>query len=231
MFKVKGIAARGRHWLLAGDWTERVQRWLVLLLQLAIAGVFAGALVEGQWLVAFTAAVVLLLTFMPAIIERHLRVQLPVEFTLVNCVFLYAAFGLGEVRQFYHRFWWWDLLLHSVSALVIGLIGFLLVYVFYMTHRIRMGPFYVALVSFGFAVTLGTLWEIFEFAMDWFFGFNMQKSGLVDTMTDLMVDAGGGLVAALIGYRYVKDGDSLVGERLIRRFVLKNPQLFRSRGG
>ena len=62
--------------------------------------------------------------------------------------------------------------------------------------------------------------------MDFSFGFNMQKSGLVDTMTDLMVDAAGGLVAAWLGYHYVKDGDSHIADRLVRRLLAKNPGLF-----
>lgn len=221
-----GLRAKLRNWILPTDWAERLQLWLALLLQLAIVGVLIGALVEKQWLVAFTAVIVLALTYLPAIIARQLAVQLPIELTLINCLFLYAAFGLGEVRSFYQRFWWWDLLLHSFSALVMGLVGFLLVYVFYNSRRIRMRPGYVALVSFGFAVTIGTLWEIFEFLMDWGFGFNMQKSGLNDTMTDLMVDSAGGLAAAWIGYHYVRGGDSLIADRLIRRFVAKNPRLF-----
>ena len=212
----------------ARDLAERIQVWATLLLQLAIAGVLVSALWEGRWLLAFTAGVVLGLTFLPAAIERSFSLQLPVEFTLLNALFLYAAFGLGEVREFYHRFWWWDLLLHSLSAFLIGLIGFLLVHTFLRTRRIQAAPFYVALVSFGFAVTLGTLWEVFEYLMDWGFGFNMQKSGLDDTMTDLMVDIAGAALAAWLGYRYVKGGDSRIADRLIRRFLAKNPHLLRS---
>ena len=203
-----------------------MQARLSVLLQLAIAAVFIGSLREGQWLVGFTAAVVLALTFLPALIERHLSVHLPVEFTFINCVFLYAAFGLGEVKQFYQKFWWWDLLLHSVSAVVMGLIGFLLVYVFHATRRLQAAPFYVALFSFCFALALGALWEIFEFAMDTFFAFNMQKSGLPDTMTDLTVDTLGALLASWSGYHYVRGGDSLIADRLVRRFIAKNPALF-----
>ncbi len=95
-----------------------------------------------------------------------------------------------------------------------------------MTRRLKAAPVYLALFSFGFALTLGTLWEIFEFFMDVAFGFNMQKSGLVDTMTDLIVDAVGGLLAAGIGYFYVKGGDSLFADRLVKRFIAKNPRLF-----
>ena len=221
-----GARRTARIWLLQGDWADRLQLWLALALQFAIFALLIGALVEGHWLVAFTSAVVFVLTFLPAIVARQLRVYLPVELTLLNCLFLYAAFALGEVRQFYQRFWWWDLLLHSVAALVMGLIGFLLVYVFYRARRVRMAPGFVALFSFVFALSLGTLWEIFEFAMDLGFGLNMQKSGLVDTMTDLMVDAAGGAVAAWLGYRYVRGGDTLLADRAIRRFVHRNPHLF-----
>ncbi len=209
-----------------GEVAERIQRWIALGLQLAIAGLVAGAAWEGQWLLMFTATLVLALTFGPALIEHHLRVQLPVEFSLATCLFLYAAFALGEVRQFYHHYWWWDVLLHGISALVLGLIGFLLVYIFYMTNRIRIAPIYVAAASFGFAVTLGTLWEIFEFLMDQLFGLNMQKSGLVDSMTDLMIDVGGALAAATLGYFYVRGGSAFMVDRLIRRFVESNPRFF-----
>ncbi|HKJ87188.1 MAG TPA: hypothetical protein VKA48_01525 [Gammaproteobacteria bacterium] len=221
-----GPLARFKERWAGWAWPERLQFLSALVLQLAILGVLVGALEEGRWLVAFTAAVVLVLTYLPALIERELHIQVPIELSLALCVFLYASFGLGEVKQFYLRFWWWDLMLHSFSALVMGLIGFLLVHTFHQTRRVVLPPLYFALTSFGFAVTLGTLWEIFEFLMDWGFGFNMQKSGLPDTMTDLMVDVAGALVAAWIGYHYVRDGDSLIVDRLVRRVVAKNPRLF-----
>ncbi len=216
------------RWLFPDDWAERVQTWLSILLQFALASILVAALIDQQYNIVFMASLVLALTFLPALVERQLGVHLPIEFTLINCLMLYAAFALGEISDFYERFWWWDLMLHSFSALVMGLIGFLFVYVFYRTRRIQIPPFYVAVTSFGFAITVGTLWEIFEFSMDWSFKINMQKSGLVDTMTDLMVNATGSFVAALIGYHYVKDGDSLLADRLVKHFIAKNPKLFKS---
>jgi len=124
---------------------------------------------------------------------------------------------LGEVSDFYERIWWWDLALHGTSAMLMGFIGFLTVYVFHMTHRLEVKPFHVAAFTFGFAVTIGTLWEIFEFLMDWFVGTNMQKSGLVDTMTDLIINAFGALVAATTGFLYVKNGDSQLGRKLFEK--------------
>jgi hypothetical protein len=205
---------------------EQLQFIIAILLQLAILLVITGSFFRQQWLVAFTGSAVLILTFLPAIIARQFKIRLPIEFSLVICLFLYASFGLGEASHFYQKYWWWDLMLHSFSSLVMGLTGFLLIYVFYMTHRIRIAPIYVSMVSFGLAVTIGTLWEVFEFLMDWFFGLNMQKSGLVDTMTDLLVNIVGGVIAALIGYIYVKGGDSLIADRIIRNFIKNNPHLF-----
>lgn len=206
---------RGESWIGRIEWT------VALVLQIGIAAVTVTALFDAKWLLALSGTVVLLLTFTPAIIERQLRVPLPVEFTLITCLFLFASYAMGEVGDYYERIWWWDMALHGLSAVITGLIGFLFLYVFYMTHRIRVAPVYVAILTFGLAVAVGTLWEIFEFLADWFLGLNMQRSGLVDTMTDLLLNAAGAIIAAAIGYYYVKNGDSLLGRRLIRMLVEK----------
>jgi len=201
------------------SWINRIELTIALVLQVGILIVTVGALVERQWLGAFSGSIVLLLTFAPALIEHHLRVPLPVELTLITCVFLYASFALGEARDFYEKIWWWDLALHGVAALTIGIIGFLSIYVFYMTHRIQIAAGWIATITFALAVSLGTIWEIFEFLMDWNFGLNMQKSGLVDTMTDLMINAAGAAIAAVIGYFYVRGNDGLYGRRIIRAVI------------
>jgi hypothetical protein len=199
------------------SWVNRVELIVALVLQLGILGVTVTAMFQQRWLGAFSGAVVLLLTFAPAMIEHRLRLALPAEFTLLTCVFLYGSYALGEARDFYERFWWWDLALHGLSALIIGMIGFLGIYVFYMTNRIQVAPGWMAAITFALAVSVGTIWEIFEFLADLLLGLNMQKSGLVDTMTDLMINATGAAIAALIGYFYVLDEDSLFMRRFIRR--------------
>lgn len=210
-------------------WSFWLQVFLAIILQLAIFVLTCALAISGLWLSAFTGALVFVLTFVPAILERQLSIYLPIEFSLITTAFLYASFALGEVRDFYALFWWWDLMLHSLSALTIGLIGFLAIYVFYMTNRIQIAPIYVAAMTLCLAATTGTIWEIFEFSMDWFFNFNMQKSGLIDTMTDLIVNFIGGLIASYLGYLYVRDGDSLIVDRLISKFVKKNPKIFKHR--
>ncbi len=198
------------------SWIDRVELAIALVLQAGIFVVTVSAFVQGRWLGAFSGTVVLLLTFAPAMIERRLNLTLPVEFTLITSVFLYASFALGEAQDFYEKIWWWDLALHGLSALTIGVIGFLGIYVFYMTNRIRMRPGWMATVTFALAVSIGTIWEIFEYLADLSLGLKMQKSGLDDTMSDLMINATGAALAALMGYFYVRDQDSLFARRVIR---------------
>jgi uncharacterized membrane protein YjdF len=94
-------------------------------------------------------------------------------------------------------------------------------------------PGFVALFAFLFAVSVGTLWELFEFAMDSFFGMNMQKtrfndpSGLTDTMWDLFVDMLGALAISIYGWWYLNDPEQSFIERWIAKFIARNPGLFK----
>ncbi|WP_164102718.1 hypothetical protein [Candidatus Laterigemmans baculatus] len=207
----------------------RIHRRLVITLQGLLALGVALALFDARWMAAATTFGVLLVSLLPTLLGRRLKVHVPAEFELLAVVFIYAALFLGEVRGYYVRFWWWDLLLHTMSGFLLGLLGFLLVYVLNEKPALglHMKPGFVALFAFMFALGVGTLWEIFEFAMDQAFGLNMQKSGLQDTMGDLIVDAIGALVIALIGWSYLKTaGSKSFLERRIRRFVDENPRLF-----
>jgi hypothetical protein len=94
----------------------------------------------------------------------------------------------------------------------------------------HLSPGFIALFAFMFAQGIGSLWEIFEFAMDSFFGLNMQKSGIVDTMWDLIVNGVSALTVSLLGYGYLQAaGDDSFLERVIRRFIAANPRIFRKR--
>ncbi|MGB2984539.1 MAG: hypothetical protein WBE26_01540 [Phycisphaerae bacterium] len=153
---------------------------LFIAIQLAMLAGLVLATVERHWLDTFAVACIMLL----ALFRRRFRVFIPPEFELLVIIFVFASLFLGEVRAYYVRFWWWDLVLHAGSALLLGMFGFMLVYVLNEERQIQlhMKAGFVAFFSFTFALGAGALWEIFEFGMDGVFGLNMQKSGLVDTM-------------------------------------------------
>ena len=215
--------------LIKDDIANTIQLWVVILLQAIIFVLFVTSLIDGLWLVAFTAFIVFTLTFLPSLIELSWGVFIPIELILVNTLFLFASFVLGEMGEFYQKIWWWDLMLHGFSAFIIGLIGFISVYVFYLAERIHMKPFYIFFFSFSFAIALGTIWEVFEFLMDCLLGTNMMRSGLTDTMTDIMMNIAGAFMASLIGFFYVKNERFFIVDRVIRKLVLKNRKLFKKK--
>lgn len=152
--------------------------------------------------------------FLPSMVERKLRIEIPGPMYLVFVLFLYAAVYLGEVRSFYYRFESWDSILHTFSGITLGALGFSIVNILNESagSKVRLSPFFVALFAFCFAATLGVLWEIYEFTADAFLKVNMQKimledgtmlvgrEALRDTMTDLIVDCLGALGTSVAGY-------------------------------
>jgi hypothetical protein len=190
--------------------------------------------VENQWLNAVLIGAIVALTAAPLVLRERLPVVIPPEFQLLAGIFVFGSLYLGEVRGFYERLWWWDLALHLGSGLLLGILGFLLVHVLNESDRVdlHMQPRFVALFAFVFAVALGALWEIFEFAMDQLYGANMQKpmfgddSGLTDTMWDLIVDSVGAATISLYGWYFLNRGSRSFVEEWIAKFIAKNPRLF-----
>lgn len=220
---------------LRGTSSGRLHRRLTLALQAILLVGMALAVWERQWLTALTTGAVIVTTLLPLVLGRRLKVFVPPEFEVLAVVFLFASLFLGEVRGYYLRFWWWDIALHTASGFLLGIFGFLLVYVLNETENVdvHMRPRFVALFAFMFAVGLGAIWEIFEFSMDRLFGLDMQKamlgdpSGLTDTMWDLIVDTLGAAVISILGFGYLRtQGSESFLEQWIDRFVEGNPRLF-----
>ena len=214
---------------------QLIHRRLTFVLQAILVVEVVAALWGQQWLAAVITTGIIMVTLGPFFLAKLFRVFIPPEFVLLAIAFVFASLFLGEVHGYYSRFWWWDIALHSGSGFLLGIIGFLLVYVLNETEDIGvyMKPGFVAFFAFLFALGIGALWEIFEFFMDSFFALNMQKemlgdpSGLTDTMWDLIVDTLGALVITVLGYGYVKTArnESFL-ERWIHGFIKSNPRLF-----
>lgn len=217
---------------------ESIHRRLSFLLKGILLLEALVALWGQQWLTLAITLGIIAITLFPLLLHRRFRVYIPPEFELLAIGFIFASLYLGEVHGYYTRFWWWDIALHTTSGLLLGIVGFLLVYVLNETEKIdlHMNPGFVAFFAFLFAVGIGALWEIFEYAMDTLFGMNMQKamfgdpSGLTDTMWDLIVDTLGALVISTLGYGYLKAArnESFLN-RWIQAFIKHNPALFNRR--
>jgi hypothetical protein len=205
---------------------DGVQLALSYVIKFILIGTAVLAAVGADWEVMLLALVAVILTFVPALFERNYKINLPTEFELVIVTFIFAGLFLGEIQNFYVHFWWWDLFLHTSSGIILGFLGFLILYILYYQKKLNASPALISLFAFCFALAIGALWEIFEFSMDTIFGFSMQK-GLFDTMWDLIVTAIGALVASVVGYFYIRNQSANSFGKLINKFISKNPELTR----
>lgn len=194
--------------------------WAVLALAIVTA------VLSQHWSNVFVTVTAFLLTLLPLAVSKRLDIKLPAAFLVGIVLFVFATLFLGEVFDFYERFWWWDILLHGSSAIGVGIVGFVFVFYLFEGDKYAAPPWALAAIAFALAVALGVIWEIFEFGMDQIFGLNMQKSGLVDTMTDLIVDAVGAAIAAVSGFFWLK-GRQVGVAGMIEEFVQLNRKGFR----
>ncbi len=179
----------------------------VILILILIRGFVIGDHSQG-FLIIITFA----LTYYPSILSKKFGVYLPKRLQLIITLFIFAAQILGEIGDFYEKISWWDTMLHTISGVILGLVGFLFVYLLNEKGNINvnLSPRFVILFAFCFALTMGVFWEFFEFGADRIFGYNMQnfrmpgEDGLVDTMCDLIVDTIGAIIACIGGYIYIK---------------------------
>ncbi|WP_458878316.1 hypothetical protein [Arenibacterium sp. CAU 1754] len=194
---------------------------------LVMGGMALAALWFGRWPIAFVSLATLCLSLVPVIVARRLSITLPGPYLVATTLFIFASIFLGEAFDFYNKLWWWDLALHAASAIGFGLLGFLFIFTVFNGDRYAAPPIALSFMAFCVAVTIGSLWEIFEFLMDQALGLSMQKSGLVDSMTDLILNALGAAFAGLSGYLY------LIGRRKgglgphIDSFIRLNRKLYK----
>lgn len=138
----------------------------------------------------FLCALTLILLVMPSFIQVRFKVELPTPLEIIILVFIFAAEILGEIQSYYIRFPFWDTVLHTMNGFLAAAIGFALVDILNRSKKIsfQLSPAYLAVVAFCFSMTIGVIWEFFEFGMDMFFGLDMQKDTIVHSIHSVMLD-------------------------------------------
>ena len=132
---------------------------------------------------------VLVLFLAPAFLADKLDLTIPPLFQIIIFLFIFAAEILGEVNHYYVKIPGWDTILHTMNGFLCAAIGFSLVYLLNRgSKNVKLSPFYLTLVAFCFSMTIGVIWEFFEFTMDQLFLLDMQKDFIVTQIGSVTLD-------------------------------------------
>ncbi len=163
-------------------------RFEVVLMALVILS-FVRQFFLGNYQNVLLCILTLVLFNVPRFVERKLNVSIPAGLEAVILLFIFSAQILGEVNAFYVKIPIWDTLLHTTNGFLMAAIGFALIDIFNRSERfsLKMSPYFVAFTAFCFSMTVGVLWEFFEFGMDWFFAKDMQKDWIVPQINSVLL--------------------------------------------
>lgn len=168
------------------DWQGyRIATWVGLLL---LAGIIALTLVRGNWgnvliFILFFAGTALIVTI------HH---KMPSFFSLV-VVIAATTSAAGWAWNWYEQYWAYDEIAHALSTLALTLVAAFYMYRslagFFCEHLFLLSA---TLICIGLAI--GAIWEVVEF----YFIVPRYKMALPDTISDLIVDGVGALLAVPI---------------------------------
>ena len=163
------------------------------LLSSIVILVMIARFLRGDYYSVFLCVLTLVLFYIPVFVDKTFNMRLPTELQVVILLFIFAAEILGEIGSFYTRIPWWDTMLHTVNGFLMAAIGFALIDYLNNTPRfhIHLSPVFVAFVAFCFSMTIGILWEFFEFGMDIFTSTDMQKDRLITNFASVLLNPSG----------------------------------------
>ncbi|MCI6720280.1 MAG: hypothetical protein SPJ01_03560 [Butyricicoccus sp.] len=149
--------------------------------------------IVGNYENLFLCVLTLVLFCVPMFIDRRLGIDLPPALETIIYCFIFSAEILGEVNSYYTRIPSWDTMLHTINGFLMAAIGFALVDIFNRSEKFtfKLSPLFLAVVAFCFSMTVGVLWEFFEFFMDTRFATDMQKDWIVHTIHSVMFQPDG----------------------------------------
>lgn len=164
-----------------------------LVLRILVIVVMIAQIFNENWEGVMTCGLTLILFMLPSILSRRMAIELPTALEVIILIFIFAAEILGEIQGFYVMFPRWDDLLHTTNGFLAAAVGFALIDILNRHENVKMSlsPAFVAGVAFCFSMTIGVLWEFFEFLMDYFFGKDMQKDTWLSSFNSVAINPEG----------------------------------------
>lgn len=145
---------------------------------------------NGNWENVLLCVLTLLLFTIPTIFSETLNITLPSTLETIVYIFIFAAEILGEVQSFYTHVIYWDSILHTINGFICAAIGFSLIDLLNTNDNIHvnLSPIFVSVVAICFSMTIGVIWEFFEYSVDKLLLKDMQKDTIVKTISSVALD-------------------------------------------
>lgn len=169
---------------------SKVAMWVYFILRFFVLVALVRSLYLENFQHAFLCLLSLVLFAAPIFLERNLKIKLPATLEIVIFYFIFSAEILGEVNNYYGSIPGWDTILHTINGFLCAAVGFALVDMLNKSQKIslHLSPVYLSLMAFCFSMTIGVLWEFFEFTADQFMGLDMQKDFIVSSFSSVTLD-------------------------------------------
>jgi len=160
---------------------------LYVVLRFLVVAVMVFSLFKQDYNSVFVCALTLVMFTIPVIIDHRFNIKLPSVLEGIILLFIFAAQILGEIQGFYLQFEYWDTMLHTLNGFIMAAIGFAMIDILNQSPKLHfnMSPIFVAFVSFCFSMTIGVLWEFFEYFMDTYAIYDMQKDAIVSMISSV----------------------------------------------
>jgi len=177
-----------------------------LILRVIVISFMIAQIYNRNWMDVFYCALTLVLFMIPSFIEKKIKIDVPDTMEVIILLFIFAAEILGELRSYYLTVPFWDTALHTVNGFLCAAIGFSLVDILNRSKRfaISLSPFFVLLVAFCFSMTIGVVWEFFEFGMDMIFRTDMQKDTVLTSISSVLFHPKGKNIPVILGIESIE---------------------------
>lgn len=161
-----------------------------LILRMIVVAVLVLSIFGRRFENVFICTLTLFLFLVPAFFQKNFGIQLPSTLEIIILLFIFAAEILGEIGTYYVKVPIWDTMLHTVNGFLCAAVGFSLVDLLNRNNRFKfhLSPIYLTVVAFCFSMTIGVLWEMFEFSCDMLFQTDMQKDFVINTISTVTLD-------------------------------------------
>lgn len=148
---------------------------------------------RGNFENVFMCILTLILFTIPAVLEKRLNIELPNVLEGIILLFIFSSAILGEIQNFYGIFKNWDTMLHTLNGFLCAAIGFSFIDILNRSDKLhtKMTPVFVAMVAFCFSMTIGVLWEFYEYSADNFIKLDMQKDKIVQKIYSVKLNPDG----------------------------------------